>query len=199
MHRDTKANTFGYRYQMLPQRAGHHKFLWECFGRNLCSSSSFVHIQWSFAHNFHMFNSPVELLSPFFFSIPDVQNVQRNRQTILQLNKICRLERRICPLSKSSMITQFTVNMVTWTRFQVCRFIISVKAIKDLKALRQNLAQCHKISILINCCLSSKTRLHWNIPDSLDSCKQMLTIWFKPMGYGGRQQISICIWTLIPH
>lgn len=67
------------------------------------------------------------------------------------------------------------------------RFFLSLKAIKDLKSFWQNLARCHKISVLINCCLSSKTRFHWKIPGSLDSSKQMLTIWFKHTGYIGRQ------------
>lgn len=70
---------------------------------------------------------------------------------------------------------------------QGCRFFLSLKAIKDLKASRQTLAWCHKISVLINCRLSSKTWFHWKIPDSLDSSKQMLTIWFKHTGYIGRQ------------
>lgn len=40
---------------------------------------------------------------------------------------------------------------------------------------------------MINCRLSTKTRFHWKIPDSLDSSKQMLTIWFRHTGYIGRQ------------
>lgn len=70
---------------------------------------------------------------------------------------------------------------------QGCRFFLSQKSINDLKAFWQNLARCHRISVLINCCLSSKTQFHWKIPDSLDLSKQMLTIWFKHKGYIGRR------------
>lgn len=76
-----------------------------------------------------------------------------------------------------------------WLKIDIqgCRFFLSLKATKDLKAFLQNLAQCHKNSVLINCHLSSKTQFHWKIPDSLDSSEQMLTIWFKHTGYIGRQ------------
>lgn len=82
---------------------------------------------------------------------------------------------------------------------QGCRFFLSLKAIEDLKAFRQNLAGCHRISVLIKCRLSSKTGLHWKIPDSLDSSKQMPTIWLRHTGYIGRQSKFQFVFGLQPY